>query len=84
MTTTKDDAIAQIKKLSGGTLTADDIIGLQNCTPDQMAAILTAYKNLNAKQGSPFWAEVAAILKQVPDWAHTASTILGVLTTVFA
>ena len=81
--TTKDDAIDQIKQLSGGTLTGDDIIGLQNCTPDQMAAILTAYRNLNAHQTSPFWQQVAAILKQVPDWAQTAVTIIGVLAKVF-
>jgi hypothetical protein len=80
---TKDEAIAKIKSLSP--LTADDIIGLQNCTPDQVTAIVQNYIDADPRLNKPtIWQQIADVLKQVPDWAQAGITILQVLQKVFA
>ncbi len=79
---TKDDAIAQIKAISP--LNADDIIGLQNCTPAQLQAILQNYIDGDPALDNPsIWKKITSILQQVPDWVQTAISIIQVLSKIF-
>lgn len=84
---TQDEAIAQIKKVSGGTLTEDDIRGLFDSTPGQLTRIIQNFVDQNeALKSRTVWSEIVRIMGLVQEWAPAAKQIgqiaLAIIATV--
>jgi len=78
---TKDEAISRIKTLSH--FTADDIIGLEDCTEPQLELILRTYRDTKKAADRDTFKRIGEILQQVPDWAPIGLAIIKLLEKIF-
>jgi len=77
----REDAIAKITAVVP--LSADDLEGFLACSPDEQAALISAYKDAAVPVTSDMWAEVLTIMKTCIELATLVEPIAGLVSSIF-